>query len=182
MSKSPVPIASGPAWDVFDSPIGPLTLEMGPAGLRALRFPGRPLPRGARLRSPRALAPVRAQLAEYFAGQRLRFDIELDLRGGPLQLAVWERLLAIPYGRTTTYGEIGAEVGQSNARAIGRCVGSTPVPIIVPCHRVIGADGSLRGYGGGLSRKESLLGLEQGVRRRSRSRVSAKGGSARDGA
>jgi methylated-DNA-[protein]-cysteine S-methyltransferase len=149
-------------WTLYVSPLGPLTLRGGPDGLRAIEFPGRD---GAPVPDEHAPAafeePVR-QLEEYFAGERKAFDLPLDLHGTPFQRAVWERLLEIPYGSTTTYGELARELGRPDrARAVGAAVGRTPVPIVVPCHRVVGADGSLTGYGGGLERKSALLALER---------------------
>ena len=144
---------------VYDSPIGPLTLRAGERGLTALEFPGRESPPDG---DAAGLTDVVRQLEEYFAGERARFDVDLDLRGTEFQRAVWERLLAIPYGETTTYGELARELGRPDrARAVGAAVGRTPVPIIVPCHRVVGADGSLTGYGGGIERKAALLDLER---------------------
>jgi methylated-DNA-[protein]-cysteine S-methyltransferase len=111
-----------------------------------------------------------AQLDEYFAGERRCFALDLDLRGTPLQKLVWERLLALDYGTTTSYGELARSIDENaypadvepylRARLVGAAVGRTPTPILVPCHRVIGADGSLTGYGGGLARKRALLELE----------------------
>lgn len=104
---------------------------------------------------------VRDQLTEYFAGERKEFDLPLRLDGSPFQLQVWNALLEIPYGATTSYGEIARRVGREGAaRAVGLANGQNPIAVIVPCHRVIGADGSLTGYGGGLERKQLLLGLE----------------------
>ena len=152
-------------WTTYDSPIGPLTIESGPRGLTAISFPGRAEPPAAE-RDDAALAGVVRQLEEYFAGERTTFDVALDLRGTEFQLEVWARLRAIPYGETVSYGEIAAELGRPDrVRAVGSTVGRTPVPIVVPCHRVIGADGSLTGYGGGLDRKRSLLELEGAVAR-----------------
>ena len=112
------------------------------------------------------------QLAEYFAGTRQTFELELDLRGGPLQQLVWAQLREIPYGATTSYGELARRIAESafpaglepykRVRLAAAAIGRTPTPIIVPCHRVIGADGSLTGYGGGLDRKRALLDLERG--------------------
>jgi methylated-DNA-[protein]-cysteine S-methyltransferase len=148
-------------WDVVDTPIGRLTLEAGPDGLTALHFPGRAPALDDRDRDPDTLAPAAAQLREYFAGRRRRFDLEVDLHGTSLQRAVWERLRAIPYGETTTYRTLADELGRpAAARAIGAAVGRTPVPIVVPCHRVVGSDGSLTGYCGGIDRKRALLDLE----------------------
>jgi methylated-DNA-[protein]-cysteine S-methyltransferase len=148
-------------WDVVETPIGPLTLEAGSRGLAAVHFPGREPELDPGSRDPEALAPAVAQLREYFAGDRRTFDLELDLMGTPLQRAVWERLRTIPYGETVTYAAIARELGRPTAvRAIGAAVGRTPVPIVVPCHRVVGSDGSLTGYGGGIDRKRALLNLE----------------------
>lgn len=104
---------------------------------------------------------VRTQLEEYFAGYRRSFDVPLETPGSELQRAVWDRLRAIGYGETATYGEIASQVGRGRAvRAIGRAVGDNPIAIVVPCHRVLGSGGSLTGYGGGLWRKQWLLDLE----------------------
>jgi methylated-DNA-[protein]-cysteine S-methyltransferase len=121
---------------------------------------------GERDVEPELLADATRQLEEYFAGTRRRFELALDLRGSEFQRAVWDRLLAIPYGETISYGELADAVGRrERVRAVAATVGRTPIPIIVPCHRVIGADGSLTGYGGGLHRKQALLDLERhGVR------------------
>jgi len=106
---------------------------------------------------------VLAQLHEYLEAQRRTFDVPIDLRGTPFQQAVWDRLLEIPYGETRSYAEVAASIGRPTAlRAVGRAVGANPVSIVIPCHRVIGKDGSLVGYGGGLPLKERLLALEQG--------------------
>ncbi|HEC33267.1 MAG TPA: methylated-DNA--[protein]-cysteine S-methyltransferase [Chloroflexi bacterium] len=112
-----------------------------------------------------ALAAVVIQLREYFSRLRRAFEVPLDLRGTRFQRAVWTEVAAIPYGVTVTYGEIARRLGRgpASARAVGAAVGANPVPIIVPCHRVIGADGALIGYGGGLGIKAALLRLE-GVR------------------
>jgi len=104
---------------------------------------------------------VRRQLDEYFAGQRTRFEIALDLAGTPFQRAVWQALCAIPYGITISYGALAQRVGNAKAvRAVGLANGRNPVAIVVPCHRVIGASGALTGYGGGLDNKHRLLALE----------------------
>lgn len=103
------------------------------------------------------------QLHEYLEGQRRTFDVPLDLRGTPFQEAVWNQLLKIPYGVTRSYAEVAASIGRPTAlRAVGGAVAANPISIIIPCHRVIGKDGSLVGYGGGLPLKERLLALEQG--------------------
>jgi methylated-DNA-[protein]-cysteine S-methyltransferase len=102
------------------------------------------------------------QLEAYFAGERTQFDVDLDLVGTTFQRTVWAALLTIPYGETRSYGEIAAQIGSPGAfRAVGLANGHNPVGIIVPCHRVIGSNGSLTGYGGGLDRKRALLELEK---------------------
>ncbi len=156
-------------WTAYDSPIGPLTLVASDAGLAELSFPGRSrVPAGAR-KAP--MPEATEQLDAYFAGELRQFDLPLDLHGTPLQQAVWRALLEIPYGETATYGEQAARVDASlfdsdieawqRARVVGAANGRNPVAIVVPCHRVIGADGSLTGYGGGLHRKRALLDLER---------------------
>jgi O-6-methylguanine DNA methyltransferase len=115
-------------------------------------------------RDERALAPLRGQLEEYFAGERREFELELAPSGSPFQLSVWRALCAIPYGETASYGEIAAAVGQPGAaRAVGGANNRNPIAIVIPCHRVIGANGTLTGYGGGLPRKQRLLALETGA-------------------
>ena len=152
-------------WTIYESPIGPLTLVAGPGGLSALNFPGRmPVPPEA---GKGEMPEVVDQLEAYFAGERRVFEVELDMQGTPLQRAVWRELLEIPYGETTSYGEVAARIDWSGdradvephkrARAVGSANGRNPVSIIVPCHRVIGADGSLVGFGGGIARKRWLL-------------------------
>jgi methylated-DNA-[protein]-cysteine S-methyltransferase len=154
---------SNEAWTIYESPIGPLTLIGGSRGLTAIHFPERTSPRAERDRDDAFLEPVMTQLEEYFAGERQSFDIELaPRRGSSMYREVWEELERIPPGTTTTYGELAERVGRpGRARAIGAAVGSTPTPIVVPCHRVIGASGALTGYGGGLDRKRALLDLER---------------------
>lgn len=105
--------------------------------------------------------PYHRQLQEYLAGRRRIFDLPLGLRGSPFQVSVWENVAAIPYGRTASYGDIAHLLGKPGAsRAVGAANGANPVPIIVPCHRVVGSDGSLTGFGGGLPIKQRLLALE----------------------
>lgn len=132
-------------------------------------FPGAWLRREARnadlIEDETALPEARAQLAEYFAGERRTFDLALDWRGTPFQRAVWEAVYQIPYGETCTYGEIAAILGRPNAaRAVGAANGANPLAPIVPCHRLIGNDGSLRGYGAGLETKRWLIDFEREVR------------------
>ena len=103
------------------------------------------------------------QLHEYLEGQRRAFDVPLDLRGTPFRQAVWNQLLKIPYGKTRSYADVAASIGRPTAlRAVGGAVAANPISLIIPCHRVIGKDGSLVGYGGGLPLKERLLALEKG--------------------
>jgi methylated-DNA-[protein]-cysteine S-methyltransferase len=156
---------SGVHWTIYESPIGPLTLIGGSGGLIRLDFPGRT--RVPDETAKRPMPEVAEQLEAYFAGERRSFELQLDLRGTALQLAVWRELLEIPYGEVRSYGEQAARIDSGlfrtnvepwqRARAVGAANGRNPVPIIVPCHRVIGADGSLTGYGGGLQRKRALL-------------------------
>jgi methylated-DNA-[protein]-cysteine S-methyltransferase len=128
-------------FTIFESPFGELTLVAGPGGvLRGLYFPGTAPALSAADPDPGALAAATEQLEQYFRGERTRFDLMLDYGGTPFQRSVWDA-----------------------PRAVGSAVGATPIPIVIPCHRVIGSDGSLTGYGGGLPRKRALLDLEAGV-------------------
>jgi methylated-DNA-[protein]-cysteine S-methyltransferase len=155
-------------WTIYESPIGPLTLVGGPKGLTDLNFPGRFRVPGEAEKGP--LPEVTEQLDAYFAGELREFDLALDPQGTPLQKAVWRALLEIPYGETATYGDQAAKIDPTlfetdvepwqRARVVGAANGRNPISIVVPCHRVIGADGSLTGYGGGLDRKQALLDLE----------------------
>src|ERR1700679_3307491 len=160
-----------PGWSIYESPIGALKLVAGSRGLTNIYFPGRAprLPEGER----RSLREAADQLDAYFAGERQAFELDLDLGGNPLQAAVWDRLLEIPYGTTATYGEVAGAIDKGlygpalepykRARVAGAAIGRNPVPVVVACHRVIGADGSLTGYYGGLERKRTLLEVE-GIR------------------
>jgi methylated-DNA-[protein]-cysteine S-methyltransferase len=146
------------------SPIGPLLLVGDEHGhLQQLHMsPHRINPEWVEASEP--FAKAIDQLDQYFEGGRTEFDVELDMRGTDFQKDVWNALLTIPYGETRSYGEIARQIGRPDrARAVGAANGSNPVSLIVPCHRVIGADGSLTGYGGGLDRKRFLLDLESGV-------------------
>jgi methylated-DNA-[protein]-cysteine S-methyltransferase len=150
-------------FTTFDSPLGQLTLVAESDGtLRHLYFPGTAPALDSADHDPDALAAAVEQLEQYFRGERTTFDLELETAGTPFQRSVWDLLRGIPYGETTTYGEL-ARALEGQPRAVGAAVGATPIPIIVPCHRVIGSDGSLTGYGGGLPRKRALLDLEAGV-------------------
>jgi methylated-DNA-[protein]-cysteine S-methyltransferase len=151
----------------IDSPIGELLLLGDGQALRGLymqdgRKPVQIAPRWERSDAP--FADVRKQLREYFAGERTTFDdLPLRLDGAQFERRVWRTLQDIPYGETASYGEIARHVGQPGAaRAVGLANGRNPIAVIVPCHRVIGANGDLVGYGGGLERKRLLLELEQG--------------------
>lgn len=151
-----------PRWAVYESPLGPLTLRGSSRGLTALHFPGHGGPLGEDGHASVAFAEATRQLDEYFAGGRQRFELALDLGGTPFQRAVWERLLEIPYGATTSYTALARALGRPDGiRAVGAAVGRTPVPIIVPCHRVVATDGALTGYLGGLQHKQTLLDLER---------------------
>ena len=146
---------------IIETPVGDLTAISDGAALTTLAFPGgSPV---ARVDEDTVLSQTRRQLGEYFAGERTSFDLPLRPHGSPWQRIVWDELLTIPYGETTSYGELAARLGRpSAARAVGLANGSNPIVIVIPCHRVIGADGTLTGYGGGLERKRTLLDLESG--------------------
>lgn len=163
----------------YKCPLGALTLESDGRALTRVWFPGESPPptpaprRGARaagegggdddvrIRDAQPFAAVIAQLDEYFAGARRKFDLPLAPRGTPFQQKVWRELRKIPYGRTITYATLAHRAGNDAAcRAVGAANGRNPLPIVVPCHRVIGADGSLTGFGGGLDAKRALLKLE----------------------
>lgn len=156
-------------YTVTDSPVGPLTLvaEDGAlAGLYMTEQRHRPPQESFGERDPagRGFGAVIEQLGAYFAGGLTTFDVPLALRGTPFRQRVWEALRAIPYGSVVSYGQLAAVLGQPAAsRAVGLANGRNPVGIIVPCHRVVGADGSLTGYGGGLARKRQLLDFERGL-------------------
>ena len=153
----------------YESPLGPMIVAVTDLGLAGIWFEGqRHLPDTSAWPSapthPVLLEAV-AQLRDYFAGLRTRFALPLDLHGGTaFQQSVWQALLAIPAGGTTSYGDISQRVGRPRAvRAVGAAVGRNPVSIVVPCHRVVGRDGSLTGYAGGLGRKSALLELEHAI-------------------
>jgi methylated-DNA-[protein]-cysteine S-methyltransferase len=149
---------------VVPSPIGPLTvIRDGDALVRvAMSPPGQFVDAELGERSDEGFEEVVAQLGEYFAGERTAFDLPLRPLGSPFELAVWEQLTRIPYGETRSYGHVARAVGEpGGAQAVGAANGRNPLAIVVPCHRVIGADGSLVGFGGGLPRKRYLLDLEQ---------------------
>ena len=149
-------------WTVVDSPVGELLLCGDGEALTGVYFSPFERPDGEPDDHDPVLADTRQQLKEYFAGEREEFDLPMAPSGTGFQLRVWAALREIPYATTTSYGEIARrlELGARGARAVGLANGSNPIPIIVPCHRVVGADGSLTGYGGGLDRKRTLLAIE----------------------
>jgi methylated-DNA-[protein]-cysteine S-methyltransferase len=150
----------------IESPIGELLVAGGEHGLTGLYMQDAPRPFKVPAdweRDDDRLGPAVAELREYFAGERREFTVLLAPRGNDFELRVWEALREIPYGETVSYGEIARRIGApSAARAVGLANGRNPIAVIVPCHRVIGANGSLTGYGGGLERKRYLLDLESG--------------------
>jgi methylated-DNA-[protein]-cysteine S-methyltransferase len=151
---------------IIESPVGPLTLEADDEGLARIEFgvEDRQSCLSGQARSPVLHDAIR-QLAEFFDGQRTTFDVKLALRGTPFQLGVWRELLRIPYGETRSYAQIAKAIGRPAAiRAVGAANGANPIPIIVPCHRVIGSNGSLTGFGGGIDVKRWLLDFEANLR------------------
>lgn len=147
---------------IIDSPVGKLRLVAEDGFLTELRFGGEPAVVDGEVEDNRLLDEVERQLGEYFRGERKAFDLSLRMKGTPFQLKDWEALREIPYGETVSYGEIARRIGKPNAsRAVGMANHNNPISIIVPCHRVIGKNGKLTGYGGGLNVKQQLLELEQ---------------------
>jgi methylated-DNA-[protein]-cysteine S-methyltransferase len=164
IAKGESPGTASALWSVIDSPVGPLFAAVRDGAVIELSFLGddEPMPADGWLRDDAACDELRCQLEEYFAGTRTEFDLDLDPRGTDFQMEVWAALRDISYGTTASYGDIAAAIGRPKAvRAVGGANNANPISIIVPCHRVIGADGSLTGYGGGLGTKETLLALEQ---------------------
>jgi methylated-DNA-[protein]-cysteine S-methyltransferase len=149
----------------MDSPLGPLLLACDDAGLREIRFPAvkqATKPDDDWKKGGAELKEVTRQLRAYFSGELESFELPLAPEGTAFQQKVWSELCTIPYGETTSYGELARRIGNPNAcRAVGLANGSNPIPIVIPCHRVIGANGKLTGYGGGLPIKEKLLALEK---------------------
>jgi methylated-DNA-[protein]-cysteine S-methyltransferase len=170
-------------WTVVPSPVGDLRVvtreDRGAVAVTAVEFApwssasGRPLGEHVALassserqrgrRDDPVLATAHDQLTAYFAGDLTEFDLPLAPVGTDFQVRVWEQLRLIPYGETASYGQVARRLGLTNAasRAVGLANGRNPIPIVIPCHRVIGADGSLTGYGGGVERKQALLEIEQ---------------------
>lgn len=157
--------ANATSYTTIESPIGPLLLVADDRGLRSIEFVNgrRPVQADPEWNdNPEPLGETIHQLRAYFAGKLEAFDLPLAPAGTPFQLTVWKRLCEIPYGETISYGELARRIGNPNAsRAVGLANGSNPIPIVIPCHRVIGSNGKLTGYGGGLPIKEKLLALER---------------------
>ena len=162
------------AYDLADSPVGRLLVAASPRGLCRISYDPEPerelesLARsfGARvLRSPAPLDPIKRQLDEYFDGRREHFELDTDLTHvSEFNRQVLERLARVPYGHLTTYGTLASEVGRPRAaRAVGTVMNRNPIPIVLPCHRVVGSTGSLVGYAGGLGRKQLMLRLEGAI-------------------
>ena len=153
----------------IDTPIGELLLVGDGGALHGLYMQDGPRPKVVErgwIRAAEPFTAVREQLGQYFAGERTEFDLPLTLSGPQFERTVWDALRRIGYGETVSYGEIARRIGYPDAaRAVGRANGRNPISVIVPCHRVIGADGKLTGYGGGLERKRHLLELEAGATR-----------------
>jgi methylated-DNA-[protein]-cysteine S-methyltransferase len=149
---------------IIDSPLGDLTLTARDGALSGVYYPGHwypPSPATLGVRCDSGFEEAKEQLDEYLAGERTSFELVTSTRGDAFQRSVWKLIDAIPYGETTTYGEMAHELGDpSLARAVGGAVGRNPLSVIVPCHRVVGKDGKLTGYAGGLERKRFLLELE----------------------
>lgn len=149
---------------VMTSPVGPLTLVVSERGVRAIHF-GEVAGPAPSMDSDTKTQDLERQLREYFAGQRRQFDLPLDWRGTPYQSKVWSELLKIPYGSTASYLDIAQGVGNRSPRSVGQANRRNPIPIVVPCHRVVAADGTMGGYSGGapggLRIKDFLLRLER---------------------
>lgn len=153
---------------IIDSPVGPLTIIASDAGLRAILWPDEDTRISVGATRDDATHPIVAasvvQLGEYFAGEREDFDLPLDALGTEFQRSAWNALRTIPYGTTVSYGEQAARMGdRRKARAVGAANGKNPISIVVPCHRVVGANGALTGFAGGVDTKAWLLALEQRV-------------------
>jgi methylated-DNA-[protein]-cysteine S-methyltransferase len=165
MKKTHRTAAAAQAAHIVDSPVGPLYLAATDAGLTHLLFATetdrKPAAVARSGEAARILRETERQLSDYFAGRRREFDLPLAPAGTEFQLATWRALREVSFGETISYGELARRLGRPRAvRAVGTANGANPIAIIVPCHRVIGADGSLAGYGGGLDTKRRLLSLE----------------------
>jgi methylated-DNA-[protein]-cysteine S-methyltransferase len=161
------PVKQQKRHTVIDSPYGPLTLVADDGvlcGLYMTEQRHRPAEESFGARDDTLFAEPEDQLEAYFAGELKEFTLELRLHGTPFQRLVWDQLVRIPYGETRSYGDLAGALGNPQAsRAVGLANGKNPVGIIVPCHRVVGSDGSLTGYGGGVERKQRLLDFERGT-------------------
>jgi|SRR5579884_3484433 len=147
-------------YAIVDTPFGPVTLASSEKGLCSLEF-GKKVPANAAIDNL-SNRPYVKQLSEYFAGKRTTFDFLLDIHGTAFQMSVWDALQQIPYGQTRSYGEIAQSIGKPGAaRAVGMANHDNPVAIVIPCHRVVGHNGSLTGYAGGLDIKKQLLSIER---------------------
>ena len=145
----------------LSTPLGTLTLEATDRGLSSVRFPNRAEPFSGKSPDNPAISQAKRELTDYFAGELKQFSVPLDWQGTAFQQSVWEALTHIPYGETVSYADVARAIGRpKSARPTGGAVGANPLPIIVPCHRVIGSDQSLTGFTGGLSIKVALLELE----------------------
>jgi methylated-DNA-[protein]-cysteine S-methyltransferase len=153
---------SNAMYTTMTSPVGELTLVQRDGALVLIAFATDPWqPAAGDVRDDAALAPAAAELADYFAGTRTEFTVAFRLKGTDFQVEVWRALAAIPPGTTASYGELAAAIGRPRAvRAVGAACGRNPLPVIIPCHRAVGADGRLTGYRGGLDAKGWLLGHE----------------------
>lgn len=165
MKKTHRTAAAAQAANVVDSPVGPLFLAATDAGLTHLLFATgvdrKPAAVAGSGEAARIVRETERQLSDYFAGRRREFDVPLAPAGTEFQLATWRELQNVSFGETISYGELARRLGRPRAvRAVGTANGANPISIIVPCHRVIGADGTLTGYGGGLDKKRRLLSLE----------------------
>ena len=158
LGRAPVRLAE------IETPVGVLTLVAGDAGLRAVLWPRESPPPDAAPGDHPVLAAAERQLRDYFAGTRTTFDLPLDLAGTPFQRRAWLALATVPFATTISYGEQARRLGVPRAvRAIGAANGRNPLSIVLPCHRVVGANGALTGYGGGLDAKRHLLDHESGI-------------------
>jgi len=174
-------------YTLTESPVGELLLAADETGLRHILFSGgrdpaeprpewRPASNGLASKEDATLGETIRQLRAWFAGELREFDLPLAPEGSDFHQRVWRELCKIPYGETISYGELARRIGSPNAsRAVGRANGANPIPIVIPCHRVIGGDGRLTGYGGGLSRKGFLLVLEQSQMSLSWSKIAPDG-------
>jgi methylated-DNA-[protein]-cysteine S-methyltransferase len=162
--KSPSPHAATTTHTTIESPLGELTTVARSKGVAGLYFSShwyRPDRSTFGDRAEEKFENLRPQLSEYFAGERQGFDISLDANGDELHRKVWDLVRQVPYGQTSTYGQLARELGDGTTlRAVGAAVGRNPLCILIPCHRIVGANGKLTGYAGGLRRKQFLLDLE----------------------